>query len=46
MGYVFNVFSKRPTNALELLNVFLLRGNHGRVSATLVTVFRAVPTGI
>ena len=28
-------FSKRPTNAHELMNVFLLRSNHRHVSATL-----------
>ena len=30
----FIKFSKIPTNALELMNVFLLRGNHRHVSAT------------
>jgi hypothetical protein len=42
----FIKFSKRPTNALELMNVFLLRSNHRHVSATHATDLRAVPTRI
>jgi hypothetical protein len=38
-------FLKRPTKALECMNVSLLYSNHRHVSATNVVIFRVAGTG-